>query len=339
MSSKARPSILIVLMGSVGDVARGLPLVHAIKAAWPGCRVSWLVEPKSFGVVALHNGIDEVIRFERGAGLAAVWKLRKTLRARRFDLVLDLQRHFKSGVFSWLTGAPRRIGFHRNDTKEGNWLFSTETISARGEEVAKLVHYLTFLSHLGIPQPEPLEFGIRERATQVSLPAELEVLQGPLVGLVLGSSWRSKDWFAEGYSQLISALLSRTKAQVVLLGDGSMAALSQKLSAAHPSERVVTAVGKTSLQQLVAVIARTAVMCGPDSGPGHLAAALNVPYVGLFGATNPGRTAPYRSEGVVVQSNLGCAPCYRRECPGLGRLCMRLISPEVVCDRICSVLG
>lgn len=339
MSAASPCSILIVLMGSLGDVARGLPLVGAIKTAWPHAKISWLVEPKSYGVVALHSGIDEVIRFERGRGLDAVRELRRVLQTRQFDIVLDLQRHLKSGVFSWFTGARRRIGFHREDAKEGNWIFSTETIPAQGEELPKINHYLSFLTALDIPVPEKLDFGISERVAGIELPSDLCTLPSPAVGVVLGSSWRSKDWVAEGYDDLIRSLLARTTAAIVLLGDSATRNLAGTLIAAHRSARVVSTAGRTSVEQLAAVISRLVVVCGPDSGPGHIAAALGVPYVGLYGPTNPARTAPYLSEKLAVTSCLGCAPCYRRECPGLGQLCMRLLSPVAVFEQVRAVLA
>ena len=98
-------------------------------------------------------------------------------------------------------------------------------------------------------------------------------------------------------------------------------------------------VGKTSLLELVAVLKAATVGVGPDSGPGHLAAAGGTPYVSLFGPTAPARTAPYGSEHLVVQSGVSCAPCYKKRCPGLGRLCMRLISVEAVHKKLSEALA
>ncbi|NDC38766.1 MAG: glycosyltransferase family 9 protein [Proteobacteria bacterium] len=338
MSVQVPRSILIVLMGSIGDVARGLSLVNAIKAAWPTTKITWLVEPKSHSVVAMHPGIDEILRFERGRGFFGALELARALRSRQFDVVLDLQRHLKSGIFSWLSGAKRRVGFHRADSKEGNWLFSTETIPAQGKEIPKLQHYLSFLTQLGVAVPTTLDFGIKRSARAAALPPECQDLAPQSVGIVLGSSWRSKDWSAQGYDELIGRILMHTSAGVVLVGDGSMTELSRSLTTAHCSERVISTVGQTSLGELMATLSRMSVVCGPDSGPGHIAAALDVPYVGLFGPTDPVRTAPYGGIELAVVSQMACAPCYRRECPGLGRLCMRLLSPQIVFEQIQSVL-
>jgi ADP-heptose:LPS heptosyltransferase len=132
MSEAATPSgqrYLIILLGALGDVVRGLAVVNALKVADPKCTITWLVEPASSGVVALHRGVDAVIVFKRKEGLRGVLSLVKELRARTFDITLDMQRHLKSGFFSWVSRSPRRIGFHPDDTKEANWFESGSAIS------------------------------------------------------------------------------------------------------------------------------------------------------------------------------------------------------------------
>jgi ADP-heptose:LPS heptosyltransferase len=96
---------------------------------------------------------------------------------------------------------------------------------------------------------------------------------------------------------------------------------------------------KTSLLELVAILKAAAVGVGPDSGPGHLAAAVGTPYVSLFGPTSPKRVAPYGSEHLVVESGVSCAPCYKKECPGLEKLCMRLVTVEAVEEKLSEALA
>ena len=120
--------ILIVLLGALGDVARGLTVASQLKDLEAGIHITWLIEPKCRELLRYCQDIDETIVFERGRGIGALFALRRELRQRRFDLTLDLQRHFKSGLFSRLSRASQRIGFHRRNAKELNWLFSTATI-------------------------------------------------------------------------------------------------------------------------------------------------------------------------------------------------------------------
>ncbi|MEY4667380.1 MAG: lipopolysaccharide heptosyltransferase [Pseudomonadota bacterium] len=326
--------ILIILLGALGDVVRGLAVVNAIKRNDPSSHITWLVEPASSGIVSLHPGIDEVIVFQRKAGLRGVLSLRKALSTRTFDCTLDLQRHLKSGFFSWLSGSPLRIGFHPDDTKEGNWIFNTEYIESRGDSASKIDHYLSFVKALGLPIGDSVDAGL-SHISLGSIGGEwADTLQRPYIGVILGSSRYSKDWPLEGYQGLLERFNVPGIESVVLLGDGSKVEMAQHLEVVSSSVRIVNAVGKTNLRELVGIIHGARACIGPDSGPGHIAGALGVPHVTLFGPTPAGRNAPRGSESLSVVSSIGCAPCRRRVCPGLDKLCMRLISPELVLERV-----
>jgi lipopolysaccharide heptosyltransferase I len=326
--------VLIILLGALGDVVRGLAVVNALKDNDPSCHITWLVEPASSGVVALHPAIDDVIVFQRKEGMRGVLALRKALRARTFDVTLDMQRHLKSGLFSWLSASPRRLGFHPQDTKEGNWIFNTSYIEARGDGSSKIDHYLSFVSALGLRIPNKVDTGL-SHITLGSIGGEWgQTLQRPYLGLILGSSRYSKDWPVEGYRGLLERFSVPGIESVVLLGDRSKVEMARQLEVVASPARIVNAVGKTTLRELVGIVHGARACVGPDSGPGHIAGALGVPHVTLFGPTPAGRNAPRGSESLSVVSSIGCSPCRRRVCPGLDKLCMRLISPEVVLDRV-----
>jgi ADP-heptose:LPS heptosyltransferase len=155
----------------------------------------------------------------------------------------------------------------------------------------------------------------------------------------MGSSWESKDWFFEGYYRLVKNILSSMKWPVVLLGDGSQVSSATKLYQKLGSHELINLVGKTSILELVAVLKAAAAGVGPDSGPGHLAAAVGTPYVTLFGPTSPKRASPYKCEHLVVQSGVSCVSCYKKKCPDLDRLCMRRISVESVQEKLSLALG
>ena len=332
-------SILIILMGSLGDVVRGLCLVSHIKNNLPESRVTWLIEPKWAELVSFHPQIDKVILFDRPRGIPAVWNLYKDLAQNHFDITLDLQRHFKSGFFSLLSRTKRRVGFNRRNAKEFNWLFNNEQIDYFSDELPKLRHYLEFTKYMGLSEPTSLEFGFSSLDSKSVAPSIVAELKGSFIAVVMGSSWESKDWFPDEYYRLVKNILSSGKRQVVLLGDHSVSANALTLSEKISSSGLINLVGKTSLLELVGVLKTAAVAVGPDSGAGHLAAAVGTPYVSLFGPTSPRRTAPYGSEHLVVQSKASCAPCYKKKCPGLGRLCMRLLSVEAVGEKLSEALS
>ena len=168
--------ILIVLHGSIGDVTRALPLANLIRRRYPNARLSWSIEPAAFPLVENHPAVDDVILLDRSRWWQSLGPFLKRIRSGRFDLVLDLQRLLKSGLISWWSGAPCRLGFHRYDAKEFNWLFNNHHIPPAGDGISKLSHYLKFAQWLGI-DPYPVEWRLH------LLPREEAQVEGMLRGV------------------------------------------------------------------------------------------------------------------------------------------------------------
>ena len=333
------PSILIILMGSLGDVARGLCLVNHIKTNLPQSRVTWLVEPKWSELVGLNRQIDRMVVFQRAWRWSAVWKLFNDLHRDHYDIALDLQRILKSGFFSLLTGAKRRIGFHRRNAKEFNWVFNNEHIEYCSDDLPKINHYLKFTEYLGLPEPDKLEFGLSFLNPSEMTPKIIAEMNRPFIVVVLGTSWESKNWSDEGYIGLIERILADRNLKVVLVGDSSRAELAATLTEKFQTSDMIDLVGQTSLLQLVSLLKAAAVGVGPDSGPGHVAAAVNTPFVTLFGPTSPQRTAPFGNERFVVDAGLNCTSCYKKNCAEGENQCMNSILPEAVMEKVALALS
>src|SRR5437868_6783746 len=120
--------ILIVLLGAIGDVVRALPLLSRVRAGYPRAHIAWAVEPVAAPILVEHPALDDVLVFERAGGTRAFLRFLRRVHAERFDLTLDLQRHAKSGLVSFASRAPVRVGFHRRNAKELNWLWNTHAI-------------------------------------------------------------------------------------------------------------------------------------------------------------------------------------------------------------------
>jgi lipopolysaccharide heptosyltransferase II len=290
-------------------------------------------------LVRFHRNIDRVIVFERAWRLAALRKLYQDLKSEDFDIALDLQRIVKSGFFALLSRAGRRIGFHRRNAKEFNWLFNNEHIGYHSDDLTKIRHYLKFTEYLGLPAPDVLDFGFSSLSEDEASPPAVAALEHPFVAVVLGASWRSKDWSFEGYLELIRHILFTLKLQVVLLGDNSREALAKDLCQNVNQPGIIDMAGKTSLLELTAILKKAAVGIGPDSGPGHLAASVGTPFVTIFGPTSPNRTAPFGYEDLVVTSALDCAPCYKRRCPEGHNACMVDIKPVQAIEKLSRALA
>lgn len=323
-------------MGAVGDVTRGLVLPSIIKEAFPDCKIGWVVEPISQSLVRMNKHVDKVIVFQRSKGISGVPDVIREMKSFKPDVVLDLQRHFKSGVFTYLSGASRRIGFHRKNAKELNWLFQTERIPFRSDATPKIDHYLLFMEQLGIRTSGNRDYSLILPNVSDDVG---DLLKDKPIGFVLGSAWDTKDWPLSGFIELTRKIREKSNVNILLFGSKGQIPLGEEVIAKSNSNGVYNLAGKTSLAELCSVISKCSVVIGPDSGPGHMAAAVGVPYVSLFGPTSPQRTAPDGNLSLVIQSNVPCAPCYRRVCPGLDKVCMRLISPEMVMSKMEKFLG
>ncbi len=274
--------------------------------------------------------MDSVIEFDRSVPFRGVLEMRGAVREQGpFDCSLDLQRHLKSGFFTWIGGASKRIGFSAKDGKEGNWLFNNQYIENINNEISKVYHYLSFVKELGIAVPRNPKFSIDESRTSAKAEPLLKERNGPFISCVLGSSWESKDWVKEGYSKLIQQLQVEVGGTVILTGDRSQVDLAEVLES-EAEESVLNLVGKTDLIELCGVLQTSSIAIGPDTGPGHLASLFDTKYIGLFGPTDPARVAPFGSEHLAQTPPVPCHPCWRRACPGLNKVCMRLHSPEQI---------
>jgi ADP-heptose:LPS heptosyltransferase len=339
-----RPSsVLIVLLGAIGDVARGVSVAVRLKRAWPEVRLTWAVEPASRALVQGHRCIDRVVLFERHRGLAGYRDFIAALRREPYDVVLDMQRHFKSGMTSWLSRGRRRIGFHRKNAKEGNWLFNNGHIPPVENFSPKILQYQKFGDALGLPALEPLEFGFEadEQAEQkiAALLGDNGTRGRCYAALLTGSSWPSRFWRAEHYRVLIDELFCRYGLVSVLIGGKNEEAFCTELCTGLAEERVVNLAGKTSLSELFALFPKMKLAIGSDCGPMHIAAAMGLKVISLWGSTSPLRSAPYGSERLILQSTIGCSPCYRKRCPGLMTLCMSDIPPAAVLARAVELFG
>jgi len=333
--------ILFVLMGSIGDVVRALPLLGRVRRAYPDAYIAWAVEPKSRPLLEGHPWLDQLIVYDRSRAPIAFPLFLRDVRAGKFDLVIDLQRHLKSGVAALASGARERIGFARENTKELNHLFSTRQIAPQPRMKLKLLQYQAFGDALSLPSG-PIEFGLqlpdaeRERAEKL-----LDGAPRPLLGVILGSSWPSRIYFPIETAAVLGALQKRRDATrplfPVLLGGPDEVELANEVMRLANDVPMLNLAGKTRLRDLLGIFPQCAAAFGPDSGPMHIAAAVGCPVVSLWGATAPERSAPWGFAHLALAGQIPCHPCYLRRCP-IGRECMRRISPASVVEAIETAL-
>lgn len=294
--------IAIVMLSALGDAIHVLPVVSALKRTWPQSRITWVIQPVPHQLVQGHEDVDEFVLFRRRRGTDA-WRsyveLTRTLGDRRFDLLINLQVYLKAGLITSVMKADVKLGFDRRRARDMNWLFTTHRIPPRPTGHVQ-DQYFEFLEHLGI-NPEPVEWklGITDEE-RVEQRAYFDAFDRPVAGVVVGTSKLEKNWAPERYARLLEALEVDFGMQPVLLGGPAAAERAAAERVLRETKaRAVDALAD-DVRRLLWLLDGSAVVISPDTGPLHIARALDRPVVGLYGYTNPKRYGPYRRPEQVV---------------------------------------
>jgi heptosyltransferase I len=295
----------IVMMSALGDAVHVLPLLDALKRRAPATRVTWVLQPGPAEMVRGHPHVDDVVIFRRALGLGAYADVRRQLQARPLDLLLNLQVYFKAGIVTWLARAPVKLGFDFARSRDANWLFTTHRIPPHAPQHVQ-DQYFEFIECLGVPHGEPQwHLGPTDAERNAARALVADAGDGPLVGMVVASSRREKNWMPERYAEAATELLRESGTRCMLLGGTSpieRAAADGILAGA--GGRPIDALG-SGLRTLLGLIDLCDVVISPDTGPLHMAVAMNVPAVGLYGYNNPKRVGPYRRFGDLLVDAYG----------------------------------
>lgn len=309
-STRPPREICIVMLSAIGDAVHVLPVANALKRAWPGSSITWVIQPVPHRLVRGHEAIDEFVLFHRRRGLGA-WRgyrdLRRHLAGRQFDLVLALQVYFKAGLITGLVPSRRKLGFDRRRARDLNWLFTNERLAARPVQHVQ-DQYFEFLEHLGV-EARPVTWGLpifpEERVAQAAF---FRTLDRPACAIVVGTSKLQKNWTPEGYARVLEAVQFEHGLQPVLVGGPSPVErqIADRIRAMTRATPVDTL--GDDLRRLVYVLDGCVLAISPDTGPLHIARALETPVVGLYGYTNPKRTGPYRAYADLVVDGYALHP-------------------------------
>lgn len=333
-----RRSIVIIKPSSMGDVLHALPLLAVLRKNEPTSHIAWVVNRSFAELLEGHPYLDEVIVFEREAFDGRQRLLESSMdfvrfvrgmRDRRFDLALDLQGLFRSGLMTLGTGAGTRLGFA--GARELAGLGYNDYVRVPNPEMHAVDRYLLFARQLGLSTRGRADFTLPpapvDAAWAEGLVTGLRSERGPVVVMSPAARWTTKCWPAAHYAELSDTLVRRRRATVVFVGSAGDRATVRRIR--HmTAERSMDLAGQTTLRRLAALLARADLMVSNDTGPMHLAAAVGCPVLAFFGPTSPVRTGPYAgaTRSVVLSSRTPCAPCYRKECHR--RQCLQDITPD-----------
>jgi heptosyltransferase I len=293
MATPRLDRIAIVMMSAAGDAVHVLPVINALKRHNPACRITWILQPAPATLVRGHRAVDEIILFERGNGLRGFIDIRRELLSRQFDLVINLQVYFKAGIVTVFANAPVKLGFDHARARDFNWLFTNKKIPPHENQHVQ-DQYFEFLAALGVA-PEPVEWHLGpwtdERVWQKEFFSDFT---RPAVAMVVATSKPQKDWLPERWAEVSDALWHDFKLEPVIVGGRSERELAaEQVIFDRAGHRPRSALG-SGLRRLVAILDGSALAIAPDTGPLHMAVAIERPVISLMGYTNPKRTGPYR---------------------------------------------
>ena len=300
--------------------------MNAFKERFPKAEVHWVIAKGLEDLLTGHPMINRiwVINKDMWKKLSHIrdsfHELRiflKAIKEENYDIVVDLQGLLRSGIITVSTGAPLRIGF--KEAREGSRFFYTHKVKG-GKDIHAVDRYLKIATFLGCDITDvcfPLSLSFSSSLlTQHSFPGDYAVIAP-------GARWKTKRWPPEKFGELSSILPLNT---VIIGSKGDMDIASEIV--ALSKGKAVSLAGKTNLKELIEVIRGARFFVSNDSGPMHIAAALNIPVFAIFGPTDPLKTGPYGRGHTVIREDVSCAPCFKRSCNDLK--CMKILSVEKV---------
>jgi lipopolysaccharide heptosyltransferase II len=346
-------NILLIRLRLIGDVVFTTPIIRALKRAYPNARLTYLVEPDAAPIVVRNPHLDELIVVPKSRGLRRLrddLTLTRRLRAAHFDIVMDLHGGPRSSLLARATGAPQRIGY---DVKGRSWLYTRTVHRKPGlhprHSVANQWDLLNAIEGWPGGDPDPardavempldpvVDARIAERLNRAGVDAMHALV---IIHVSAGNPFRR--WPETAFVRLVVGLASAEAGRRIVLSSGpsDRAAAARIASAARTqlgarSHQVVD-LGEFDLAELKALVVRSVLFVGGDTGPLHVAATTMTPIVGIYGPTLVERSSPWRDPQAVseaVQVNgLPCRPCDQRVCEPGDYRCLTTLTPESVID-------
>ncbi len=290
-------NLCILRLSAIGDICHLLPVVRTLQHYWPQTKLTWIIGKQEHSLVGDIPDIEFII-FDKSKGLTAYKNLYRQLHGRHFDVLLHMQMSLRASIASLLVPARIKLGFDRKRANDLQWLFTNKKIPHVDKQHV-VDSFFGFIETLGI-QERILEWDIpisesTHQQVQQWLPDSPYIIISPC------SSMTYRNWSIEGYAAISNHITEKHNKIVVLTGGPSEIEkeYGEKICTRcqHPP---INLIGKTTLKELLAVIDSAELIIAPDSGPAHMATAVNTPVIGLYACTNPDRARPYQSQQWVI---------------------------------------
>lgn len=317
----AMSRVLVRATNWLGDAVMSIPAIREIRRVFPHAEIAVAARPSVAGLYARETCIDRVIPYSAGERRQLIARLREE----RFDCAILLQNAFDAALVVWRAGIPERIGYRRDGR---GWLLTRAIAVPEPGETPRheRYYYLELLRRAGLIERYPDCREIRLdgiAAARASGAAHLAALgvSGPAIGINPGAAYgNAKRWIPERFAEVARSF---APAQVLVFGAAGERELCGAVAAAVPGARNLA--GETSLAEFIDLAAACSLFLTNDSGAMHLASALDVPTVTVFGATDDTTTGPSSSRSRIVREHAECSPCLLRECP-IDHRCMTRVT-------------
>ncbi|TAN61795.1 lipopolysaccharide heptosyltransferase II [bacterium] len=329
--------ILIVEVNWLGDVLFSTPAIKALREKFPDSFIACLAVPRVREVLENNPCVNEIITNDEDGSYRGFWgrmKLAAQLRKKDFDLAIFFHRSFSRALTVYLSGVPRRVGYH---TPKRALLLNDALPMPQKDSLHRVDYYLGIVKRLGC--------GIQDRNYEFFTSRNDDIFiehflaeegihnEDFLVCLNAGGNWGPKRWPQENFAKLADRLIEEYNAKVVFSGSKEDVGLVKAISGAMAHKPVIAA-GKTSLSQLAALFRKVQLVVSADSGPLHIAASVGANLIALFGPTSAPVTGPVGKGAIrVIQKDISCTvPCYDKNCDD--NKCMREITVDDVLSEV-----
>lgn len=322
-------NILIRATNWVGDAVMSLPALHAIRERFPQAHVAILAKPGVADLYKREKLADEVIPYT-ASSLLDKWRVGKYLASRGFDCAILLQNAFEAALLAWVARIPNRIGYARDG--RGPLLTRAVPVPHPGEiPPHQRFYYLELLRRAGMIDDLPDTIPFIAVSGRTDSP--------PVIGVSPGAAYgTAKRWLPEHFAEAAARLARERGASIALFGSKSERALCEEVAGLMEGCEITNYAGQTSLAEFIDLAARCELFLTNDSGAMHIASALNVPTVAVFGATDDIATGPSGASARVVREPVECSPCLLRECP-IDHRCMTRVSAARVVEQSLQLLA
>lgn len=290
--------IAIVRFSALGDVMLAVPAVRSLRRSFPNATITWITSPLAYSLLQGLEGVNFEV-YEKPRSLRDYRAFYHAYSKRTFDVVLAMQANLRINLLYPAIHAPIKIGFDRTRAREGQWLFSNQRIPFTNSHLAD--SFLAFANKLGA-NPDDIEWNLPVSDTEQAWANEqLKHLPRPIIAIHPFASKQERNWIFERYAEVIQTAIAKWGGGIVVTGGNAHIEkdFCARLASVAP-KHTLNLCGQTTPKQLAAVLSQVEVLIAPDTGPVHIARAMNTPVIGLYAVASPALSGPYKAQEYIV---------------------------------------